>query len=258
MKINPIGYNFFPKSINKLAQTRALPLMPCDSVHFTGKPLQEEPKLVVIMLGAPNSGKGTCAREISNKYGIPQISTGDILRNEIKKDTELGKEVKSYMNSGALVPDDVILDVFKNRIQQDDCKNGFILDGFPRTTQQAEKLQTILEADKNINLKIINLDVDKDILYERSSNRYMCEDCSKTHSIKEGYVKGESKCDCGGNLIKRADDTPEVLTQRLDAYEKQTKPIIDLYGDKVQNVSVVGEDAPLQLVLSEVFDIIEY
>ena len=212
----------------------------------------------LIILAAPGAGKGTQAEKLSKHFGIPTISTGAILRKNIADGTELGEIAKKYIDEGKFVPDNVMIDIVGKRLSEDDCKNGFILDGFPRTTQQAEKLQTILEADKNINLKIINLDVDKDILYERSSNRYMCEDCSKTHSIKEGYVKGESKCDCGGNLIKRADDTPEVLTQRLDAYEKQTKPIIDLYGDKVQNVSVVGEDAPLQLVLSEVFDIIEY
>ena len=186
MKINPISFSFNrpTKQVNPM-QNPILPALKADSVHFKGN--SQITKKVIILLGAPNSGKGTFARKIAEKYSIPQISTGDILRGELKKATELGLEAKKYMESGGLVPDALIMKIFQRRIQQEDCQKGFILDGFPRTINQAEQLDKVLSKDKNISLKIINLDVDKEILYQRSANRYTCADCSKTYS--SGYTR---------------------------------------------------------------------
>ena len=258
MKINQISMNFYTNSTIKpyRQQQPILPTVKCDSVHFTGKS-QLTTKKVIILLGAPNSGKGTFARKIAEKHSLPQISTGDILRNEVKISSKLGLEAKKYMDSGELVPDSLILKIFQKRITQEDCQKGFILDGFPRTINQAKELDKVLEKEKNIVLKIINLDVEKDILFQRSANRYTCADCSKTFSIKEGYNPENSKCDCGGKLIKRADDTPEVLANRLISYEKQTLPLVGYYGEKVSNIDVYGEDAPMQKTLNRVFSVIE-
>lgn len=257
MKINPISMNFYKNSTTKSYQQRpVLPVMKFDSISFTSTKAQTVKK-VVILLGAPNSGKGTFARKIVEKHSIPQISTGDILRNEVKNATKLGLEAKKYMESGELVPDSLILKIFQKRISQADCQKGFILDGFPRTINQAIELDEVLKKDKNIAVKIINLDVEKDILFQRSSNRYTCADCSKTFSIKEGYNPETSKCDCGGKLIKRADDTPEVLANRLISYEKQTLPLVGYYGEKVANIDVYGKDAPMEETLSRVFKAID-
>jgi adenylate kinase len=254
MKILPINSNYrnYFNSTNYNLQKVSSPVG-CDSVHFRGTK-SEATKKVIILLGAPNSGKGTFARQISQNFNIPQISTGDILRKELKSMTELGQKAKAYMDSGNLVPDELIMDIFKNRIAQPDCKAGFILDGFPRTINQAEQLDKLLAEDKKISLKIVNLDVDKPILYARSASRYTCEDCSRVYSIKEGYNPETAKCDCGGKLIKRADDTPEVLTQRLEHYNKQTLPLLDYYGEKVSNIGVHGKDAPVNETLSRIMD----
>lgn len=212
-------------------------------------------KKVIILLGAPNSGKGTYAREISAKYSIPQISTGDILRQEVKNGTALGKKAQTYMNSGALVPDELIIGMFKNRIAQKDCLNGFILDGFPRTVAQAKKLDELLKSNKNIETKVINLDVAEQILYQRSANRYMCTDCSKTHSVKN-YNPLTSKCECGGKLIKRSDDTPEILKQRLIAYNTQSSPLINYYKEQLRNIHVSESTQSANEILNKVFDCI--
>ena len=256
MRISPVNF-IYNQNIQKPKsfQYSSLPSIKCDSVSFTS--LKTSQKKVIILLGAPNSGKGTFARKIAEKYSIPQISTGDILRAELKKASELGLEAKRYMESGGLVPDALIMNIFKKRITEDDCKQGFILDGFPRTINQAEKLDEILKQDKNIALKIVNLDVDRDILFQRSANRYTCADCSKTYSLKDGYNPETSKCDCGGKLIKRADDTPEVLSERLENYSKQTFPLIDYYGNKVSEIGVHGKDAPMEETLTKLYNKLE-
>ena len=257
MRINPISVNFYTNSFTKSYQQRqVLPTMSCDSVSFTSNKSQTAKK-VVILLGAPNSGKGTFARKIAEKHSIPQISTGDILRNEVKNASKLGLEAKKYMESGELVPDSLILKIFQKRISQTDCQKGFILDGFPRTINQAKELDEVLKKNKNIAVKIINLDVEKDILFQRSANRYTCADCSKTYAIIDGYNPETSKCECGGKLIKRADDTPEVLANRLVSYEKQTLPLVNYYGEKVANIDVYGEDAPMEETLARVFNAID-
>jgi len=226
----------------------------CDRVIFSGKNISA--RKVIILLGAPNSGKGTCARKLAEKFGIPQISTGEILRNEVKNLTELGKKAKEFMNSGKLVPDELIMKIFKNRIAQSDCRKGFILDGFPRTINQAKQLDKVLKANKNNQLNIVNLDVDKSILFARSASRYICEDCSKIHSVKN-YNMQTSRCDCGGHLMKRSDDTPEILSKRLENYDNQTLPLLKYYGDKVKQVEIKGEDVPASKTLARVISKIE-
>ena len=158
MRINPISFGY-DRSVRRFdrVQNPFIQPMKCDSIHFTGNSVQ--PKKVIMLLGAPNSGKGTFGREIAKKYGIPQISTGDILRNEVRKGTILGLQAKSYMESGGLVPDELIMEIFKKRISQDDCKRGFILDGFPRTIDQAQDLDIILKllGKERINDRISNI-----------------------------------------------------------------------------------------------------
>ena len=254
MRILPINSSLVINKVNSnhLYQNKVTATMACDSVSFTGK--SDMVRKVIILLGAPNSGKGTYARQIAKSFQIPQISTGDILRRELKAGSDLGKQAKAFMESGKLVPDELIMSIFKNRIAQRDCAKGFILDGFPRTVNQAQQLDKLLSEDKNIALKIVNLDVDKPILYARSASRYTCEECSRVYSIKEGYNPDTAKCECGGRLVKRSDDTPEVLTKRLESYDKQTLPLIDYYGDKVNNIGVHGNDAPAGETLARVME----
>ena len=174
MRILPINANYFSTSVmKKNNQTKVTAPYSCDSISFTGTK-NETAKKIVILLGAPNSGKGTYARKISQSFDIPQISTGDILRKELKAASDLGKQAKAYMESGGLVPDELIMKIFKNRIAEKDCAKGFILDGFPRTVNQAKHLDELLAEDKNAAIKIVNLDVDKPILYARSAARYTC------------------------------------------------------------------------------------
>ncbi|MCQ2753754.1 MAG: adenylate kinase [bacterium] len=249
------GINFQHKSITKPVTTKIVKNVGCDSVSFTNS-AKNYAKKVIIMLGAPNSGKGTYSRQISAKYSIPQISTGDILRNEVKQGTELGKKAQDYMSAGGLVPDDLILDIFKSRIKMPDCARGFILDGFPRTVKQAEKLDKLLKEDKNIDVRIINLDVDENILFERSAKRYMCKNCSRTYSL-EKYNPEISKCECGGQLIKRADDKPEVLAKRLVSYKDQSLPLIDFYSDKVENIAVHDNNIILETFMEKIYSILD-
>ena len=261
MRISPITYTSRIHNVVAQKQNNVkdiynnIPAQKPDCVSFSGKKIN--PKRVILILGAPNSGKGTFARKISEQYLIPQISTGDILRKEVNQGTQLGKQAKNYMEQGSLVPDELIMKIFKNRISQTDCKNGFILDGFPRTIKQAKQLDEILRRYKNINLKILNLDVDKSILYARSAARYTCKDCSKTYSIQQGCNPKTLRCDCGGSLIKRTDDTPEVLTQRLENYDKQTFPLLEYYGDKVSNIEIRGHDLPVDVTFAKLIEKLE-
>ena len=213
-------------------------------------------KDVIILLGIQGSGKGTQGKIICDNFSFKSISTGSLLRKEVTSGSDLGKEIANLIDNGNLVSDELVFKILQNEISNSNEK-GFILDGFPRTINQAKELDKVLEKEKNIVLKIINLDVEKDILFQRSANRYTCADCSKTFSIKEGYNPENSKCDCGGKLIKRADDTPEVLANRLISYEKQTLPLVGYYGEKVSNIDVYGKDAPMQKTLNRVFSVIE-
>ena len=185
----------------------------------------------IIMLGAPGAGKGTQAKKIAEKYGIPHISTGDIFRANIKNGTELGKKAKTYMDQGALVPDELVVDLVVDRVGQEDAKNGYVLDGFPRTIPQAEALDKALAA---INDKVdyaINVEVPDENIINRMSGRRACVDCGGTYHIKYNPTKVEGVCDaCGGKLILRDDDKPETVKNRLNVYHEQTQPLIDYYS----------------------------
>lgn len=184
----------------------------------------------IIMLGAPGAGKGTQAKMLADKYEIPHISTGDIFRANIKNGTELGQKAKTYMDQGLLVPDELVCDLVVDRVQQDDCTKGYILDGFPRTIPQAEALDAALA---NIGSKIdyaVNVEVPDENIVTRMSGRRACVDCGATYHIEYNPTKVEGICDvCGKELILREDDKPETVTKRLNVYHEQTQPLIDYY-----------------------------
>jgi len=202
----------------------------------------------LIFLGAPGVGKGTYASRISLIFGVPHIATGDLFRDEMKEGTELGMEAKEYMESGELVPDELVIDMLKKRISKKDCKKGFILDGFPRTVRQAEELETITHIDM-----IVNINLKEEILVKKLAARRICRKCGKIYNvadIKVGEIqlppllpKKENVCDeCGGELYQRADDHPKVIEGRFEAYERQTKPLIEFYRKRnvLRNIEVVG------------------
>ncbi len=197
----------------------------------------------LILLGAPGSGKGTQATMLQEKLSIPHISTGDIFRSNIKNGTELGKLAKSYMDQGALVPDSVTIDIVKDRLQQDDCKNGFILDGFPRTIPQAEYLDKALE-DMGIAVDAaLNIHVDDEEIIRRMSGRRVCPACGASYHTIFKTTRTEGVCDsCGADIIQRADDKEETVISRLKVYHDQTEPLIDFYGKKGKLVTVAGQD----------------
>ena len=193
----------------------------------------------LILLGAPGAGKGTQAEVISAKYGIPQISTGNILREAVKNGTECGLKAKSFMESGALVPDEVVIGILKDRIAEDDCKNGFILDGFPRTVPQAEALESMGVAID----KVLSIDVEDAAIQARISGRRVCEKCGASYHIQYNPTKEEGKCDkCGGNAVQRKDDAPETVIERLKTYHEQTAPLADFYAERGKLVRVQGQD----------------
>ena len=195
----------------------------------------------IIMLGAPGAGKGTQAKMLAEKYGIPHISTGDIFRANIKNNTELGKKAKGYMDAGQLVPDELVVDLVVDRIKAEDCLKGFILDGFPRTIPQAEALDYALN---NQNEKIdyaINVDVPDENIITRMSGRRACVGCGATYHIVYNPTKVEGIRDaCGQNLILREDDKPETVKKRLEVYHEQTQPLIDHYEAKGVLLTVDG------------------
>ena len=184
----------------------------------------------VIMLGAPGAGKGTQAKKIAEKYQIPHISTGDIFRANIKNGTELGNKAKSYMDQGHLVPDELTCDLVVDRINQADCKNGYVLDGFPRTIPQAEALKAALEKMGETIDYAINVEVPDENIVNRMGGRRACPGCGCTYHIKHNPPIVEDICDvCGAKLALRDDDKPETVTKRLSVYHEQTKPLIDFY-----------------------------
>ena len=187
----------------------------------------------IIMLGAPGAGKGTQAKKIAAKYEIPHISTGDIFRANIKNGTELGKKAKTYMDQGLLVPDELTVDLVIDRVGQDDCKDGYILDGFPRTIPQAEALDAALAANGEKIDYAVNVEVPDENIVNRMSGRRACVGCGATYHIVYNPTKVEGKCDtCGADLILRDDDKPETVLNRLKVYHEQTQPLIDFYTKK--------------------------
>ena len=184
----------------------------------------------IIMLGAPGAGKGTQAKKIAAKYGIPHISTGDIFRANIKNGTELGKKAKTYMDQGLLVPDELVVDLVVDRVNQDDCTNGYVLDGFPRTIPQAEALTEALEKMGQKVDFAIDVNVPDKNIVKRMGGRRACVTCGATYHMVYAPTKKEGICDtCGGELILRDDDKPETVQKRLNVYHDQTQPLIDYY-----------------------------
>lgn len=184
----------------------------------------------IIMLGAPGAGKGTQAKKIAGKYGIPHISTGDIFRANIKNGTELGKKAKTYMDQGALVPDELTCDLVVDRIQQPDCANGYVLDGFPRTIPQAECLTEALDKLGEKMDYAVNVDVPDENIVNRMGGRRACLGCGATYHVVYNAPKAEAICDsCGETLVLRDDDKPETVQKRLNVYHEQTQPLIDYY-----------------------------
>jgi adenylate kinase len=195
----------------------------------------------VVLLGAPGAGKGTQAKMLIEKYKIPQISTGDILRKAVADGTPLGKEAKVIMDSGGLVSDTIVLGLVEERIKQPDCKAGFILDGFPRNTAQAEALDKILSGMGMPLTAALNIDVDMNDLLKRLTGRRTCKSCQQMYNIYFSPPKKEGICDkCGGALFQRDDDKEETIKKRLDVYTKQTAPLIDYYSKKSIMKTIMG------------------
>ena len=195
----------------------------------------------IIMLGAPGAGKGTQAKKIAERYSIPHISTGDIFRANIKNGTELGKKAKAYMDKGALVPDELVVDLVVDRFKNPDCAHGYVLDGFPRTIPQAEALDAALNAIGETVDFAINVEVPDENIINRMSGRRACAGCGATYHIKYNPTKVEGICDnCGEKLILREDDKPETVKNRLLVYHDQTQPLIDFYSKKSVLAEVDG------------------
>ena len=195
-----------------------------------------------ILLGPPGAGKGTQAETIVDEFSIPHISTGDIFRKNIKKGTPLGKKAMEYMDQGKLVPDELTVELVKDRLLEDDCKNGFLLDGFPRTVYQADALEDALKSMGQSLDYVINIRVRKELLVERAVGRRICKDCSQTYHMSFNKPSKEGVCDnCGGELLQRKDDTEETVEKRIDVYREQTEPLIDYYTKKRIIVNIDGE-----------------
>lgn len=206
----------------------------------------------IILMGPPGAGKGTQAEKLVDLYQIPHISTGDMFRKAQKDGTELGLKAKSYMDQGQLVPDEVTVGIVKERLAEVDCKEGFLLDGFPRTVQQADALDTILaELDMALDC-VVNIEVDKAFLVDRLTGRRVCRTCGATYHIANKAPKVEGVCDkCGGELYQRGDDTIETVSNRLDVYAAQTAPLIDYYKSKGIMSSIDGSKS-MEDVLADI------
>ena len=193
----------------------------------------------LILLGAPGAGKGTQAEVICDKLGIPAVSTGNILREAMKNGTEMGRKAKSYIDSGALVPDDVIIKIIKERLAQDDCKNGFILDGVPRTVAQAEALETMgVDIDK-----VVDIEVADETIVKRLSGRRVCSACGASYHTLYKPSANPDRCDrCNGQLIVRKDDEPATILERLRTYHELTEPLVDFYKERGKLVAVEGQE----------------
>jgi adenylate kinase len=196
----------------------------------------------LVLMGLPGAGKGTQAERIVEKYNIPHISTGDMFRAAMKEETELGLEAKSFIDKGELVPDAVTIGIVRERLGKNDCQNGFLLDGFPRTVAQADALEGILsELNKQIDY-VINIQVNKDILMERLTGRRICKQCGSTYHLVFNPPANEGKCDkCGGELYQRADDNEETVANRLEVNVQQTQPLLDFYNEKGYLRNIDGE-----------------
>ncbi|SDB60665.1 adenylate kinase [Butyrivibrio sp. INlla16] len=210
----------------------------------------------IIMLGAPGAGKGTQAKMIADKYQVPHISTGDIFRANIKNGTELGKKAKEFMDQGQLVPDELTVEILLDRVAQDDCKNGYVLDGFPRTIPQADVLDKELTKLGDKVDYAINVDVPDENIVRRMSGRRACLKCGATYHIEHIPPKQEGICDtCGSELVQRDDDKPETVKNRLSVYHEQTQPLIDYYTKK-NILKTVDGTKDMQEVFNEITGIL--
>lgn len=212
----------------------------------------------IILMGLPGAGKGTQASEIVKKFPIPHISTGDMFRKAIKDETDLGKEAKSYMDRGELVPDEVTVGIVKERVSEDDAKKGFLLDGFPRTIDQAESLSQIMsELDREIDA-VINIEVPEEELMNRLTGRRICEKCGTTYHLVFNPPKVDGICDIdGGKLYQREDDNPETVSNRLSVNVKQSKPILEYYNNKGVLKNIDGSK-DIDEVTNDVIDILDH
>lgn len=210
----------------------------------------------VILLGPPGAGKGTQATTIVKEYQIPHISTGDIFRENIKNGTELGKKAQEYMNQGELVPDDLVIEIATDRLAREDCHQGFLLDGFPRTVHQAEELDRFLEGRGDKVHHVLNISVAKEELIRRLIGRRVCKNCGATYHIETMKPKVEGVCDvCGGELVQRADDNRETVENRIDVYEQQTMPLIDYY-DKAGVLVHIDGSLGLENVFTKIREVL--
>jgi len=210
----------------------------------------------LVLMGLPGAGKGTQAEQIVDQYGIPHISTGDMFRAAMKEGTELGLQAKSFMDQGALVPDEVTIGIVRERLSKDDCKKGFLLDGFPRTVPQAEALEDILtQLDKKIDY-VINIDVDHGILMERLTGRRICKGCGATYHLVFNPPAQEGTCDrCGGELYQRADDNAETVQNRLEVNIQQAQPLLDFYETKGYLRNIDGQ-RDIKVVFADIAELL--
>lgn len=204
----------------------------------------------IVLLGPPGAGKGTQAKSISNRYSIPHISTGDIFRKNISEQTSLGIEAKKYIDNGQLVPDQVTIDMVNDRLTWDDCKNGYLLDGFPRTVTQAEALESFLATrDENLDTSLL-IEVPMDFILERMTGRRVCPSCGASYHVKFNPSTIDGTCDvCGSDIVQRKDDAEDTVRERLDVYQRQTQPLIDFYKEIDLLSTVDGTQA-----INEVFE----
>jgi len=213
--------------------------------------------LNLIFLGPPGAGKGTQAKMIVDKYNIPQISTGDLMRAAVSSGSSIGDKVKGYMAAGALVPDDLVVDILLDRLSGDDCRDGFILDGFPRTVGQAESLEKALEKRGMKLSGVVAMIVPDEALLKRLTARRICKECSASYHLEFLKPKVEGKCDrCQGELYQRKDDSEEVILNRLKVYHDQTSPLIDFYQKRKKLYTVDG-NKKIEMIFSEICDIID-
>lgn len=213
--------------------------------------------MILILLGPPGSGKGTQSKRLMEKYHLPQISTGDILRAEVAKGTELGKKAKQIMGSGKLVSDDIILGIIKNRIEEPDCKKGFIFDGFPRTIPQAEGLKELLKQKRLKITKVLNITLDDEIVVQRLGGRWTCTKCGAIFHTFTNPPKKKGKCDnCNGELYQRDDQKEKAVKERLNVYKRQTEPLIEFYKKEKLLIDIDGTP-PIDEIFGEITELLD-
>ena len=208
----------------------------------------------LILLGAPGAGKGTVAKLLTQIDGSVQISTGDILRAAVAAGTELGKQAEAAMKAGDLVSDDLIMGIMEERLQEDDCQNGYLLDGFPRTIPQAEALKALLQKMGEQLDTVVNIDVPRDVILDRLTTRRTCSDCGAIYNVKSNPPKQEGTCDaCGGAVVQRDDETEEAINNRLDVYNEKTAPLADFYASEgmLLTVTATSSDAVIDAIKSK-------